>query len=329
MIEMNRLKKAITWSAFPSLLLFVVFLLINGIITGGYSSYFFRSFLNTNTPAICVAIGVTATILVAGTDISLGSIVSLVNVVIVTLCGKGYSVGTAVGIALFCAVLCGMINGFLIGVMRVNPLLTTFATSTVFGGIALWILPYPGGYIDYILGDWYLGDMLGFIPTPLFLIFVLMIIWIVFLKLPQGIHLYALGKDVKKAYASGINVVALRFFVHTFAGLAAGIAGISISANTCAGSPTVGENMSMSSIAAAVIGGVSLNGGIGSAWGGIFGACFLSILISIVVSANISSVVQSFIQGLILLAGVVFSVIAADPDLKKKLRVIFRGGEKP
>ena len=85
----------------------------------------------------------------------------------------------------------------------------------------------------------------------------------------------------------------------------------------------------MSSIAAAVIGGVSLNGGIGSAWGGIFGACFLSILISIVVSANISSVVQGFIQGLILLAGVVFSVIAADPDLKKKLRVIFRGGEKP
>ena len=77
------------------------------------------------------------------------------------------------------------------------------------------------------------------------------------MKLPMGLHIYALGKDVKKAYASGINVAALRFFVHTFAGLAAGIAGICISANICAGSPTVGSAMSMNSIAAAVIGGVS------------------------------------------------------------------------
>ena len=86
--------------------------------------------------------------------------------------------------------------------------------------------------------------------------------------------------------------------------------------------------MSMNSIAAAVIGGVSLNGGIGSVWGGIFGACFLNILISIVVSANFGSVVQSFIQGLILLIGVVFSVIAADRELSGKMKKIFRGGAR-
>ena len=112
----------------------------------------------------------------------------------------------------------------------------------------------------------------------------------------------------------------MRFFVHTFAGLAAGIAGICISANICAGSPTVGSTMSMNSIAAAVIGGVSLNGGIGGIWGGIFGASFLSILISIVVSANLSSVVQSFIQGLILLIGVTVSIAAADKELKTKIK---------
>ncbi len=325
---MEQFKKVTRWSAFPSLLLFLVFLIINSVITGNFSISFFESFLTTNAAAICVAIGVTATILVAGTDISLGSIVSLVNVVIVTLCEKGYSVPTAALIAFGCAVLCGMVNGFIIGVMRVNPLLTTFATSTAFGGIALWILPYPGGYIDYSFGDWYLGNMLGFIPTPVALILILIFIWTVFTKLPSGLHLYALGKDVKKAYASGINVTFLRFFVHTFAGIAAGIAGICVSANTCAGSPVVGASMSMNSIAAAVIGGVSLNGGIGSIWGGIFGACFLNILILIVVSANFSSVVQSFIQGLILLIGVVFSVIAADKELSGKLKRIFKGGAK-
>ena len=218
------------------------------------------------------------------------------------------------------ALLCGMFNGFIVGVMRINPLLATFATSTAFAGIALWILPYPGGYIDFSFGDWYLGNMFGFIPTPVILIGILVILWILVMKLPMGLHIYALGKDVKKAYASGINVAALRFFVHTFAGLAAGIAGICISANICAGSPTVGSTMSMNSIAAAVIGGVSLNGGIGGIWGGIFGASFLSILISIVVSANLSSVVQSFIQGLILLIGVTVSIAAADKELKTKIK---------
>ncbi len=325
---MNLFKKVTGWSAFPALLLFLIFLGINGVLTGGLSVYFFHSFISTNAAAICVAIGVTATILVAGADIFLGSLVSLVNVVIVTLCERGYSVSTAALIAFGCAVVCGMINGFIIGVMRVNPLLTTFATSTAFGGIALWILPYPGGYIDYSFGDWYLGSLFGILPTPAVLILALILIWTIFIKLPFGIHLYALGKDVKKAYASGINVTFLRFFVHTFAGIAAGAAGICISASTCAGSPVVGASMSMNSIAAAVIGGVSLNGGIGSVWGGIFGACFLNILISIVVSANFGSVVQSFIQGLILLIGVVFSVIAADRELSGKMKKIFRGGAR-
>ena len=283
---------------------------------GQMHSPFFRSFISTNAGAICVAIGVTATILVAGTDISLGSIVSLVNVVIVTAFEKGFSVPQAAMLGLLSAVLCGMFNGFIVGIMRINPLLATFATSTAFAGIALWILPYPGGYIDFSFGDWYLGNMFGVIPTPVVLIGILVILWILVMKLPMGLHIYALGKDVKKAYASGINVAALRFFVHTFAGLAAGIAGICISANICAGSPTVGSTMSMNSIAAAVIGGVSLNGGIG----GIFGASFLSILISIVVSANLSSVVQSFIQGLILLIGVTVSIAAADKELKTKIK---------
>ena len=125
---MTKVKKIVTWSAFPSLLLFIVFLGVNAAITGGLSTSFFYSFFATNSAAICVAIGVTATILVAGTDISLGSIVSLVNVVIVTLCEKGYTVWSAALIALACAILCGMFNGFVIGVLRVNPLLTTFAT---------------------------------------------------------------------------------------------------------------------------------------------------------------------------------------------------------
>ena len=315
---MNKIKKLTSWSAFPSMLLFIVFLIINAIISGGLKASFFRSFIATNAGAICVAIGVTATILVAGTDISLGSIVSLVNVVIVTLCGMGVPVPAAAFAGIGVSLLCGMLNGFLVGVMRINPLLTTFATSTAFAGIALWIMPFPGGSIDFAFSDWYSGRLFGLIPTPICMILILIVIWVVFMKMPSGLHLFALGKNVNKAYASGINVPGLRFFVHTFAGLTAGVASVCLSANICAGSPTLGATMSMNSIAAAVIGGVSLNGGVGNIWGGIFGAAFLSILTSIVVSANLSSYVQSFIQGLILLIGIIFSVVAADKDLRAK-----------
>lgn len=321
---MNSLKKAFTWSAFPSLLLLIIFMFIYSTFTGGLTVSFFNSFLTTNAGAICIAIGVSATILVAGTDISLGAIVSLVNVVIVILVGKGVPIPTAALIGLLTAVLCGMINGFIIGVMRVNPLLTTYATSIAFGGIALWMLPYPGGSTPLSFGRWYTGNMFGFIPTPLVLVSALIIIWIIFINMPSGIKLYALGRDVKKAYASGVNVTGMRFFVHTFAGLCAGVAGICLTANICAGSPTIGATMSMNSIAAAVIGGVSLNGGKGSIWGSIFGAAFLSILTSIVVAANLSSYIQSFVQGLILLAGVVFSILASSSDLRGKVTALIK-----
>lgn len=316
---MSQLKRITANNAFPSLVLLVLFVFINGIINQGLKVSFFRSFLSTNAGAICLAIGVTATILAGGIDISLGSIVSLVNVLIVTLCEKGLSIPLAAALGLLAGLSCGLFNGFLIGIMRVNPLLTTFATSTAYAGIALWIMPNPGGSIDFAFSDWYGSNFLGLIPMPICMIAVLIIIWVIFQRMPAGTRLYAVGQHPQKAYASGINVYGLKFFVHSFAGFAAGIASVCMSANICAGSPTIGATMSMNSIAAAVIGGVSLSGGIGNIWGAIFGAGFLSILISIVVSANLSSYVQSFIQGLILLLGIIFSVIAGDKELKKGL----------
>ena len=306
-----------SWNAFPSLILFLISLVVYAVVNGGISGSFFKSFISTNAGAVCVAIGVTATIIAGGNDISLGSIVSLVNVVIVTLAGKGFSVPAAALIGLACAVGCGALNGFLIGIVRINPLLTTFATSTAFAGIALWIMPNPGGSVSFTFSDWYSGNLLGFLPTPIAMILILIVIWVVYQRMPAGKRLYAVGYNPQKAFASGVNVYAERFFVHTFAGIAAGIAGICLTANICAGSPTIGSTMSMNSIAAAVIGGVSLNGGIGNVWGAIFGAGFLSILISIVVSANMSSYVQSFIQGLILLLGIIFSVLASSRSKRR------------
>ncbi|SCP99473.1 ABC transporter permease [Anaerobium acetethylicum] len=322
-------KKVVSQSFFPSLLLLVIFFAIMGVMNHGLTLSFVKSLILTNTPALCLAIGVTVTILVGGTDISLGSIVSLVNVVIITLAGLGYSITISALIGLLVAVICGVFNGIVIGIMRVNPLLTTFATSTIYAGIALWILPNPGGSIDYAFAKWYMGGLFGFIMTPVMLLILLVFIWAGAIRTPFGLKAYALGCNEKKAYASGINVNGIRVLVHTFAGLTAGVAGICLTATICSGSPTVGATMSLNSIAAAVIGGVSLNGGKGGIFGAILGAGFLSILSSIVVAANFSSYSQSFIKGLILLIGVIASILAGDKVLKDKIKGIFcKGGAK-
>jgi ribose transport system permease protein len=321
----NRIKK---WTALPGLVLFLIFFIIYIGISGTFNLSFINLFISTNAPAIVVAIGVATTILIGGIDISLGSIVTLTNVIIVTLVGRNYSIISAVLLALLFATAAGAFNGFLIGVMRINPLLTTFSTATVFSGIALWLLPYPGGTIPYSFSDWYNSGLLNFIPMPIVMIAIPFLIWLLATKLPFGVKIYALGRNAKKAYASGIGVSGIRFFTHTFAGFSAGIAGLCISASMSAGNPTVGATMSTNSIAAAVIGGISLSGGIGGVWGAMFGAMFLNILISIIVSANMSSYVQSFVQGIILLFGIICTIIASNKEIKNKIYRLWKRGAR-
>ncbi|MGB4609419.1 MAG: ABC transporter permease [Saccharofermentanales bacterium] len=309
---MSKLKKILKWNAFPSFALLVISLIVNAVLTGGLTGSFVKSYFLTNTPAIILAIGVGATIIIGGTDISLGAIVSLVNVSIVSLSGLGYSLPMVILFGLLISLVCGMINGLVIGKLRVNALLATFATSTIFGGIALWILPFPGGSLPVEFSRLYSYFIFGIIPVPLIILLVILLFWYGLMQTPFGIKVYAIGDNVEKSYASGIDVAKSKFLIHTFAGLLAGIAGLCLSANISAGSPRIGDTMSMNSIAAAVIGGISLSGGYGNMIGAVFGASFLSLITSIVVSANVGSFVQSFVQGLIMLLGVLLSVMGSN-----------------
>lgn len=306
--QINR--KIMSWTSLPALVLFVTFLIINGkMMSGSINRFFIEGFFSSNAPAICVAIGVSAALLTGGTDISLGAIVSMTNVLIVWLCEKqGMNVFHAAIIGLLIATIAGMLNGFVVSVLRVTPLLATFASSAIFGGAALWIRPYPGGMLPGELNSWYNSRVFNFIPMSIIVIAIPLVVFIIISKTPIGKYIYAIGKNEKKAYASAINVPLVKFLVYTFAGFAAGIAGVAMSASISAGDPLSGNLMSMTSIAAAVIGGVSLAGGKGDIWGSVFGAMFLSILVSTVVSANIDSFMQSFINGIILLVAIIVAV---------------------
>lgn len=302
-------KRVIKWSPFPALMLLVVFIIISAINTKNFfGGGFLTGFFDANIPLICVAVGVGVVLIGGGIDISLGSIVSLVNVVIVTLIGKGVGLAPAIACGLLVGTLAGAINGAIVAYLRITPLLTTFATSSVYLGLALWILPSPGGMVPINFVMWYIGKTAG-IPTALVFLLIGLVLWLVLKNTKAGVWIYAVGENGLKSYLSAVPVDGVNAFVYTFAGFMSALGAVALTANVGAGDPLVGSTFSMMAIASCVIGGISLSGGVGDVVGAIFGAMFLGLVTNTVLSAVSNPFFQNFYSGLILLLGVIGSVL--------------------
>ncbi len=311
--------KWLKWPAFPALVMCIVFFIINIAVTEGFlKPYVILGFLSSNIPLICVSVGCACVIISGGMDISLGAIISLVNVIFVKLNGAGLGLFMQIAVCLILSLVMGLINGIIIGWLRVTPLLATYATSSVYAGIALWLLPRPGGIVDRGFTSWYNSFLLGVVPVPVLFAAVLLLLWALLMKTPLRYWLYSSGRDGAKAYVSGVPVYSTQIFSYAFAGLTAGIGGLALSGSTQGGDATVGLTLSMNAIAACVIGGISLAGGIGVIIGSMFGALFLSLVTMTVLSAHISSLYQSLIKGIILLVGVFFSILIERRILRER-----------
>lgn len=321
--------KWLKWPAFPALVMCIAFFIINIIVTQGFlKSYIILGFLSSNIPLICVSVGCACVIISGGMDISLGAIISLVNVIFVKLSAAGAGLFTQITVCLLLSLLMGLINGIIIGWWRVTPLLATYATSSIYAGIALWLLPRPGGVVDRGFASWYNSFLLGIIPVPVLFAAGIVLLWVILMKTPLKYWLYSSGRDGAKAYVSGVPVYRTQIFSYVFAGLTAGIGGLALSGSTQGGDATVGLTLSMNAIAACVIGGISLAGGIGAILGSVFGALFLSLVTMTVLSAHISSLYQSLIKGLILLVGVLFSILIERRIMRERKEVVDVAADK-
>lgn len=307
------------WPALPAVVMCIVFFFINVFCTNGFlQKHIILGFLSSNIPLICVSIGCACVIISGGMDISLGSIVSLTNVILVKLNAAGLPLAAQIIICLTAALLMGLINGLVIGWLRVTPLLATYATSTVYAGIALWILPTPAGTVAKVFCKWYNSWIFGVIPAPILLALLAFVLWLLIMYTPMKYWVYSTGRHGFKAYVSGVPVEKTQVFTYAFAGFVAGLASLAISGSTQGGDASVGVSLSMNAIAACVIGGIGLAGGIGSVIGSVFGALFLSLVMFVVSAAHIPSLYQSLVKGLILLVGVLFSIIIANRLQKEK-----------
>jgi ribose transport system permease protein len=306
------LKKIYKWPAFPSFVLLVVFVILNCFISEGFTHpSAWVGFIQTISPVVIIAIGEAVVILGGGIDISLGATVSLVNVIMATSSSFDGPVWLPIILSLVAGLLVGSLNGFLVSVLRISPLLVTFAVSYIASGVALTILPIPGGGVPTVLTDLFYYNVFGFIPMAVIFILFTYFIWYMWNKAPYGTQLYALGNNVNKAYFSGIHVTKIKFMTYVFAGLTASIAGIALSGNIGAGDARVGSMMVLNSVAACVVGGISLAGGAGSVFGAIFGTLFLNLVLVTVMGLGVPAYFQDLVSGIIVLFGIFAAVILA------------------
>ncbi len=311
--NLDQIKK---WTPLPALLLIFLALAIGATFTDYFATApYLNSIFRNYMPIIFVALGHAVVIIGGGIDLSIGTLASLVNCVIVYFyLGMGMSPYLAVAIGIAVGIAFGALNGVLISIFRLNPLISTFAMSWVTGGIALWILPEPSKYnlaVDF--SNFYKGS-LGFIPMPFVMLIIALIVWYCIMSSSTGPQIYATGSDLKRAFITGINVTKTRIVSYMYSGFMASLAGIAIIGTMGGGFATVGGVYTLPGIAACVIGGVSLMGGSGTVMGGVIGGFFMAFLTSLVLAINVDPYYQSLLTN----AAILLSILI--PSLIRMLR---------
>jgi ribose transport system permease protein len=255
-----------------------------------------------------VAMAQTLVVLTSGIDLSVGMVMVLANCL-----ASGIVVGTplmtAAGVlgVLFVGCACGAINGLIVIYGRLQPIVTTIATGAIYYGAALALRPVPGGDVDASLADALTGQLPGGVPASLAVLFALVVIvWLPFRRSAIGRAAYALGSSEVAAYMSGVPIRRAKFVAYTLSGLLASVAGLFLTFITYTGEASAanGGAYTLYSIAAVVLGGVSLFGGSGSAIGAIFGALMFRTIGDLLFVFNVEPLWQPLFQGLVLLAAV-------------------------
>ncbi len=259
---------------------------------------------------ILAATGQTIVLLRGGIDLSIGGMISLGTAIAATQFGQDpttiaiWSAGIVViGLAV------GALNGLLIAVLKLQPFLVTLATWSVLNGCAMLVLPVDGGSFP----GWWMGigyTQFGGLGFPVCLLIALLLFWFWFRNTQTGIAIRATGSNEKSAFLSGVPMLRINLATYALSGMFAALAALYLTTQIGAGSPTIGKDYVLPSVAAAVVGGVSLFGGRGNLLGTVIGAFILTLIGNLVFAFKISSYWQPVAAGIVLLVAVLTSSIA-------------------
>ncbi len=280
------------------------------MINPTYGPFGVNSLALSALPVALAAAGQAIVVISGGIDLSIGSVMALTNVTAATLF-VGASPEMSVGVVLFVlalGVVIGVINGTLIVVTRVPDIVVTLAMLFVWGGVALLVLGRPGGTVAPWLPQVISGPFLiEWVPRALVVLLVVVgIVWIPVRRSKLGLSIYAVGSNRLAAFRSGVAVGRTRVAAYALTGLFAAAGGLALTALTRGGDPIAGPYLLLS-VAAVVLGGVSLAGGRGGLLGPIVAVYVLALiradLLFLGFDPNWAEVVQGVIMVLVVMLG--------------------------
>jgi len=290
----------------------IVVLLVLSLLSPNFRTLSNASVLLVNGMVIgFLALGQTFVLLTGGIDLSTGSNVAMTGVLAALLMNHGLAWPWACLIAVAAGVALGVVNGLLVYFVKIPPFIATFSTQGVALAIPLIITGASSIPVLQPGFSWLGQGRIAGIPLPVLLLLVAAVAATLFLKMTRhGVHVYAVGGNVDAARLSGVNTGVTTVTVYAISGFCAGIGGMIATSRLMVGFPATGTgNELFYSIAAAVVGGVSLFGGIGSVPGAMIGAVMIAAVSNGMNVLNVQSYWQSLVIGLIILAGVSFDTL--------------------
>lgn len=253
-----------------------------------------------------LACGMTMVIILGGIDLSVGSVIALSGCIAAGAVSR-YQLPLPIAIimGIIVGLIVGLFNGLVISKTTIPAFIVTLATMNIAKGLAY---VYTGGSpVRVVTKEWqFLGaGYVGIVPTPvIILIIVLIVTALIMNRTKTGRYIYAVGGNAQAARFSGINVAKVKFFVHAYSGLMAGLAGVVLASRMYSGQPTAGEGAEMDAIAAVVVGGTSMSGGFGKIGGTIIGGLIIGVLNNGLNLLNVNSFWQYVVKGAVILLAV-------------------------
>lgn len=319
----QRPAKPLDWVklAFVRLGVLPFLLLLAVVVFAAMSDHFLtaRNILNVarqTTYLTIVSMGQMFALLTGGFDLSVGTIIAVTSVVGATTMATIYAAlpgmpGLAIAAGMLAGVgagtVIGIINGVGVAVFKVAPFMMTLGMASVGFGIALFM---TGGVPVYGMPDSF-SDLFGFgrllgLPSPIYVTVALIVVIFLLLNWTRlGRYFYAIGGNIKAAALSGIDTRKTLFLAYVLCGALAAVSGILLTARLETGEANIGASLPLESIAACVIGGVSLRGGIGRVENVVLGAVFIGLIQNGMNLARIESYLQTVVIGILLILAVV------------------------
>jgi D-allose transport system permease protein len=296
------------WQSYGTMSILVLVLILSSILSPDYflTKSNLIQILVQSSVMVLLACGVFFTILIAGIDLSVGSMLAVTGMVTAKLmiAGCPFWMAILLGGLLLGAVL-GAINGALVNITQLHPFIITLGMNAIYRGLTLIISDARSVFgFDRRFINGISGQVLG-VPVPVLItILVVLALWFLAQKTKLGRNIYALGGNAQSAWFSGINIKLHTFIVFVLSGICAGIAGIVTTARTGAAEPNAGFGFETFAIASAIIGGTSFFGGRGKVTGVVVGGLLIGVISNILNLMNVQSYYQQIVMGALIIVAV-------------------------